>query len=280
MTENQIQVINWWHSGKDYITGINLLSLFSKNKVLVNTLLRKQNNYGTRKLHYELPKSVGLNWKDIPEPIQHPNPPLEDDSDSTDETDIPAEIKSDIPPPETIKPKIHSKILDDKNIDSYPPVVRRIIHEYSELYNKRSQLYKNMTSVPETNTAENTEKRAAFLSDIKSTTSRMDLLYNNLELFKNENITPDENILWPAPEETKVLSIDDLKKRRSVLVGLNYKLNNRLKYNSNKKQAEENPMPEGVKKEELKVKIKEHNQEIASLDELIIKALNDASETK
>lgn len=66
MNENQIEVLYWWYSDRDYIKGVELFSRLSKNKVLARTLKNKAEQFGRDKLEYELPKTVGLHYKHMP----------------------------------------------------------------------------------------------------------------------------------------------------------------------------------------------------------------------
>ena len=54
-------------------------------------------------------------------------------------------------------PREEKKKIDDTN--QYPRVIRRLKYEYSDLYNKRSQLHNAMQKVEQTNTDANNKKR-------------------------------------------------------------------------------------------------------------------------
>src|SRR6056297_845994 len=66
MNANQKDVVKWWHSGRDYQQGVMLYARLGKNKMLMHTFMKKHERFGRRKLEYELPKSVGLDWKRMP----------------------------------------------------------------------------------------------------------------------------------------------------------------------------------------------------------------------
>ena len=134
MEQKQKQVIDWWYSGKDYSVGVMLLSQFCKNRAIANTLSKKHPKYGAGKLAYELPKSVGLNYLDMPEQTQEAKQLIL----NKEQSPVLGSIRD-----------FSQKVVD--TVTQYPKVIRRIKHEYSELYKKRSIAHKTMADVPPVN---------------------------------------------------------------------------------------------------------------------------------
>ena len=87
MNANQLEVVKWWHLSRDYKMGVALLARFCRNKVLINTLLKKTERYGRGKLEYQLPKAVKLNFRKMPELPDLPELPV--DIDSSDAKELP-----------------------------------------------------------------------------------------------------------------------------------------------------------------------------------------------
>ena len=272
MNEKQLTVLSWWYTGKNYNEGIAIFVNTAKNKTLLNTLRNKNEKFGASKLNYVLPKSVGLNYLNMP-PL--PEGFILPKSNVISENKLVYEISSNIS-----KPTFLSKLFGDKSTDGYPPLIRRIISEYSGIYKKKSKAFKEMQNIPQINTTENNASRAQLLSEIKDFTTRMQELYQALENFKLRNILPNENILWPMPAEKKTMTEKELKKRKKILLSIKLRLKNTLLYNSRDKAEKENPMPEGIQKEKIKLKIIEKNKEIEWIDNQLLILFKNANKPK
>jgi hypothetical protein len=65
MEENRQAVMDWWNSGADYDRGALLYSRIGKNRNMAALFLGKRLRYEL-KLRYELCKSAGIDWKNMP----------------------------------------------------------------------------------------------------------------------------------------------------------------------------------------------------------------------
>lgn len=254
MNENQTIVLNWWYTGKDYQQGILLLSRFCKNKILAAAIAQKAERFGRNKLEYELPKSVNLNYLDMPEFVPS-TPPL-------------AEPVSGLITPSDVR-----VVTDKQDPSSYPDVIKRLKHEYSELYNQRSIAHKDMMKIPETNNPENNKNRSVFLDQIKTLSLRMDMFYQHIEKYEKDKLIPDPELIWPVTKEEKLTAQPPLKPelitRRKLLVVQNYRDNNRLKYSVKEKLKEPNPLPPGPKRNKIIASINSRNLELDRINILL-----------
>jgi hypothetical protein len=242
MNNAQIEVIAWWYGRRDYRSGIELLSRYCKNKTIINTLSKhgkEKFQPSVKKLYYEVTKAVQLNWLNMPDDVVH------------DENNIPSE---------TSFPSEQKKNSGDEN--QYPRVIRRLKYEYSNLYNKRSQLHKNMRNVEQTNTEKNNELRSGFLIEIKSISKQLEFYYGFLEKYETAGTIPEETEIWPPakkqePEEPK--TYPELKKLMWSLKSEQSKDGFRLLYQQRTKAEKENPMPQNSKRKaiELRMKLRE-----------------------
>ena len=151
LNDKQINVLRWWYSNRNYHAGLILLSRFSKNKVLLHTLMKpgKENIPAMQnKLSYELPKSVSLDWTNMP---QLPEPANEL-PDTKDEERITEDVFHEI---QEIK-----QYITEENPGQYPPIIIKIKYAYADLYKQRSLKHKELRNIPHTNTQENSSKRA------------------------------------------------------------------------------------------------------------------------
>ena len=275
MKQEQIEILKWWHGSRDYLQGVLLLSRFCKNKTLVKTLMKPgKENYGNSvaKLHYELAKSQGLNWREmpgLPDELEAVNEDVNSDVLTTDETDSLPEI--------TLTDDLVSDNTEEVP-DQYPKVIRRLKYEYSNLYTERSILHKEMREIPELNTLKNTFARADKLKAIKALSGKMEHLYGFLEDFEKSGVVPMEETIWPAstvpiiPELPK--SIEELKKMKKNLQTDNTKDRNRLLYQQRTQGEKEQPIPAGPKRTKIELRIRKKEQEIIAIDNQILQLEN------
>ncbi|MFW5831565.1 MAG: hypothetical protein ACOCVA_04890 [Prolixibacteraceae bacterium] len=276
MNTNQRRVLKWWHSGRDYREGIHLLSdlNLTKNRVMVDTLMKPgkekfQKNH--EKLHYEVAKAAGLNWKKMP-----PLPPSMQNTDDvlpktknnpaekTESTTTSARQNQN-PPAETKR----VPLISDKPIGDYPKIIRRLKYEYSNLYTERSLQHKKMIAVPDKNSPENMQVRADCRQQMKEISAKMEYLYGFIEQYEKKGTIPLEEEVWPKPkkqEDELPDSADDLKKKKKKLKSANTKDRNKLLYQQNRIGKKENPMPDGPKRKKIELRIKDRMQEIETIE--------------
>lgn len=276
MNTEQREVARWWHSGREYQQGVMLLAMFSKNKVLVHTLMKKIEKFGRNKLEYELPKSVGLNRDKMPKA----------DAVAEERSLTPALPGGEGAEPETSTQQPATVTLSE--LDSYRvegqqpatsddepqyttengPVIRRLKYEYSDLYNKRSILHKQMAAVPTENSQANMMQRAMLLKKIKETTNRMDYLYGFEQAYNEKGVVPIEEEIWPPEEKPEEMPTDaeGLKKLKKNLQTYNSKARNILLYQSKSKTEQEHPMPKGPKRQRVEIAIKRREELIEEIE--------------
>ena len=276
MNNAQKEVIAWWYGRRDYRSGIELLSRYCRNKTIINTLSKhgkERFQPSVKKLYYEVTKAVQLNWLNMPDDVVH-DKTRQDGKESL--ADIPpgenVEEEKNIPS-ETSFPSEQKKNTGEEN--QYPRVIRRLKYEYSNLYNKRSQLHKNMRNVEQTNTDKNNELRSGFLSEIKTISKQLEFYFGFLEKYETAGTIPEETEIWPperkqAPEEPK--TYPELKKLMWSLKSEQSKDGFRLLYQQRTKAEKENPMPQNSKRKaiELRMKLREIklNETIALIEQL------------
>jgi len=306
MNANQLEVVKWWHQDRSYKKGVALLARFCRNKVLVNTLTKKTERYGRGKLEYQLPKAVKLNFRKMPQLSDLPDVNESTDAFESLET---TELLDTVELPEVNKEEVSGDgivedsveniaenivvekplpvgtkvpIISDKPLGQYPKVIRRLKYEYSELYKARGISHKNMTAVPELNTPDNNKLRSGYLQGMKDISLRMDFLYMHIKEYEDKNIIPAEELIWPKPKADDAVVVDapSLSKRRQNLLNANYKDRNVLRFQQIKKADKENPLPEGPKRESIKLRMQYRLVEINKIENQLLQIQKDALKTK
>ena len=189
--ENKQAVLDWIQSGCNYEQGAMLYSQLGKNNFLKKDFPGKQQKHST-KIIYELCKSVGLDYAQLQR--EKLIPQVEENKPGKN-PEQKAVLLSDIPEENEIP-----EALEVKNITEYPPVLRRIIAEYAEMFQERSKMHRIMSEMPEGNSQSLKTKRAEIFDMIKSISSRLEFLYAIRQQFElNGEILPEDEI-WPRPK--------------------------------------------------------------------------------
>lgn len=274
MNQNQIEVLQWWHGGRDYQQGVMLLSKYSKNKVLVHTLLKpgKERFGGMAKLEYELPKAVGLNRDKMPGLPEGLKKISNNEQPITNLQNQKPHIETGTLNSEQETLNFEPTILGNP-LDQYPKIIRRIKYEYAEKYKQRSILHKQMREVAPDNSAENCKTRAGLLLAIKALSGEMDFLHEFINEYVKSGKLPKEVTVWPAAKEEKPAElpadIEELKKLKKNLQTSNSKARNSILYQQKTKLEKERPMPTGPKRKRIEMRIAEREKEILRIDEMI-----------
>lgn len=142
----------------DYFYGVSLLRGVSKNKALLNTLIRKENDYNLAKLIYELKKFL---------PTVLPDP-------DTDQS--PAEYI-----PEPVPEKYHSQL--DTNIRK---AIDALTTQKNQLYAKRTFLH------PKLELVSTDKERYELAFEIHKIQPQIDTLRNQIEHIKTNKRLPEE----------------------------------------------------------------------------------------
>lgn len=271
MNDQQLEVTAWWYGGRDYSTGIALLSKYCKNKTIVHTLNKpgKENFVSSvQKLHYEVTKAVQLDWLHMP---KDPSPDFQNG-----ESILAINSIQDSTPYEKNKPENSSNYREivekTEDLSQYPKVIRRLKYEYSRLYSKRSMLHADMRKVDEKNAEKNNTLRKTLLAEIKSISKKLALFFSFIDAFDKNGVVPEEESIWPVdkppePEEPKTLA--QLKQMKWALQSETAKDRSRLLYRQRTKGEKENPMPEGPKREAIELRLKLREQKMAEITQQI-----------
>ena len=261
MEQKQILVIDWWYAGKDYQTGLMLLAQFCKNKTIIHSLTRKSPKYGEGKLAYELTKSVRLNYLKMPE-----------------QTEESKQLQKQEKQTPITKAIINIAQSFGDALTQFPPLIRRIKHEYSELYNMRSIAHKKMALVPDANSTKNNKERSDFLKQINTASLRMDFLYKYIKDYDENKVIPNEDEIWKKPKPTikEITDVPELKKMRVGIMKNVRKNLNLLLYQNRKKAKVENKMPDGPKRKELIILVEKQETEIKVIEKRIEELSEDA----
>ncbi len=247
MDQQHIDEINaWLNSDREYQTGVKLFDQHSKNKTLKNLFPRKDIRYAG-KLAYELGKIAGI------------VPTVDKAGDH--------ELKpSALKPETTIRDDYEPLIADDPD---QPPIIRRIIAEFSALYKNRSTAHNSLKGIPPDNRAENVSMRQVIVEKMAGYSSRMEELYTAHQDWLNKNILPDELVIYPpkvlkAPK-AGILPLEELSRQRLNLQKSLSRDNNLLHFGTPTKQPMVSEMRPGPKRNELLKRIKEKKVEIENL---------------
>ena len=293
MNDNQLKVIGWIRSGMDYNAGLNLLVELTHKQTFFNLFSGKDKALAD-KLAYEICKAAMLanyiTWKDFIQKVKE-----EEGNKIVGKTE---ELPNDLPdvklpkvmPGEENKLKISepnsanrdetietSETLETKSFTEYPPVVRRIIHEYAALFQERSKLHSVMTGMPESNAESVCAKRAELFDLIKSISARLEILYSAKKEFDEKGIIPEESEIFPPAKneepEPDTASLDEaaLKKQKKNLQSSNSKDQTILDYQSKERTEVKTPMPNGPKRLKIEMRINDRNKKIVEIETLLLK---------
>jgi hypothetical protein len=291
MSENKTKVTDWIRSGMDYNEGIKLLIEITRKQFWFDLLTGREKTK-SGKLAYELCKASQLadmtSWKDVIENIKSSKVKMQEKNVPGLKLGKLPKIKNGeenhqkvfypIPPKTKVELHIPSELdkIDSKPVDEYPPVIRRIIHEYAELFQERSKLHAVMTEMPEVNTDEVVAKRSELFDIVKSISARLEFLFSAKNKFDENGTIPDEKEIFPEPKKEEPLDLNlldepSLKKMKKNLQSNNSKDQALLDYQSKDHGKEKKPMPEGPKRTKLEFRIAERNKKIQEIESLLLK---------
>ncbi|MFA6128229.1 MAG: hypothetical protein WC699_13080 [Bacteroidales bacterium] len=248
MTQNEINEINaWLSSSRGYTEGVQLFERFSSNRSLKLLFPRKEKKYAT-KLAYELSKLI----------LKKPEQDLP-----------PAPAK---PKPSALKP-VAKEAQSDECFPpikaNQPPIIRRIISEFSELYKNRSMAHASLKAIPPDNRPENVELRRIIVEKMAGWSSRMDELNAFQEDYRIKDIIPDESLVYPVikPEvlELTAENLDQMKRRLANLKKSVSRDNCLLNFGKNTKQPILDEMRPGTRRTKIERNIRDHIAEINKL---------------
>jgi len=248
MTQQEIDTIHaWLDSGRNYADGIRLLEKHSKNQAMTRIFEGREYRYAV-KLAYELRKLI------------------------TDKPSLKAPEPKKVKPSGLHKPwPVNLDLQEIRQTDpNLPPIIVRIIAEFSDLYNNRSIAHKSLKAIPPDNRQENVEYRRITVEKIRGYSDRMEELHHYHEEYNTKNIIPDQQILYPSKKPVAPTpepdDLDKLAHLRSNLIKSLNRDNNLVNFQAITKQPVSSPMPAGPRRTALLSRIKERKTEIAKLN--------------
>lgn len=263
------QIINWFNGPQDYDQGIALLQKVCRKNKIIEKLIKRGGAKGSfEKLIWELNKVAGL--KKIPQPQEII---INDKSKKT-------KVEEKISPQEGNAPeKTKYNLIGDKDIDSYPPEVNRLVKEYSSLYMQRGQNHSVLKKIGDGNELVTIDTRKPIIDAIKIMSDRMEVLNEAFRSYEKDGKLIEVAVLWPEvkTEETSLQitgppdTIDELKTQKKNIQSSITKDRNLLTYGgkTKPKDGKEKPVPAGPKRTTLEKRIAKKEKEIAALDQRI-----------
>jgi len=280
MIQPQLEVLSWWYGQRDYSIGLQLLSRYCKNKLLVQHFSKPGKEkflIHVNKLHYEVTKAVNLNWQQMPQlPDDLTMPPANSPADTSPEKQQEEEKN---PPADRSFPPRKAPVAND--FDQYPKVIRRLKYESSELYNQRSILHTQLRSLPN-NDEPSVAARKVLLEQIKAISAKLNLYYAFISEYEKTGVVPDEETVWSKPKASvpeTPKTVAELKKEKWSLYRENNKDRCKLLYQQRTKAEKENPMPAGPKRDAIMQRIKSRDLKMAEID-VQLKSLENVTENK
>lgn len=218
------EAIEWLNSrDRNFIQGVQLL-MNSGYKPLVASKIAKWGDipHSREKLIYEIRQMIQV-WA-------NPNDPKFEDADFDGQEPLGVLETVD----EVSATSILSEAVTEKEKEGdenqLPAIIRRIIYEFSDSYNSRSLLHKEMCDLPEENSSDTVSKRKVFIDSISALSARMKVLYDFRKQYEENGTIPTEEDLnadyhdpdavekeddsLPVEEIALPESVDELKKRR------------------------------------------------------------------
>jgi hypothetical protein len=263
------QIINWFNGPQDYDQGVALLQEISHKNKVIGKLIRRGGTKGSfEKLVWELNKTAGM--KNIPAPQKGKTKDKSKKIKVKGETSIQGE---DGPT------KLKYNLIGDKDLDSYPPEVNRLVKEYSSLYMQRGKKHAAIKRLPEDNSKETIAARVILIEEIKKMSDRMEVLNSAFQGYEKEGFSLDQNFLWPEAKAAGIgkqatgspETIEELKAQKKNIQSSITKDRNLLAYGTKTKpkDGKGKPVPEGPKRTTLEKRIAKKETAIKALDQRI-----------
>jgi hypothetical protein len=195
-------------------------------------------------------------------------------------------VHPDAPEHEDEPPFVNPEEKQDANIQAelskeYPPVIKKLLSEHSDLYKGRSIMHKDLKAVGENNDEKSAAQRQRLGVMIDASSRRMDILWKAFDEYKQSGTLPEESLFEKPfnPEdsvkaktednsENKLFipeSVEELKKLSENLRIKIRKGENRLEYRQETIGDKPDPMPDGpkrVKQEKRIENFKKHKEAV------------------
>jgi hypothetical protein len=224
-------------------------------------------NFEKNKGRVDIPKKLVKEIRNYVNYCTHPDPEAPDHEDEPPVTD-----------PDVFIPNIDQELSKE-----YPPVIKKILTECRELYTERSKAHAELKTTGESNDEQSMEarKRTGIIMDAAS--RRMDTLWKAFEEYRESGNEPDEKALFaepfnpedaikqkaPEPKTEKLELPDDVEALKKMSENWRTKLvkaENKLAYQTDKKGAKPNPMPQGPKRIAQEKRVAKLKEEKLAID--------------
>lgn len=267
MADIKQQIIDWFNSSQDYEAGVLLLEQTSKkNRVISKLMKRGETRSSFEKLIWELNKVAGLS--SIPE--------RKKTVAKVAAAKVPKLPKFETKQPEKTE-KLVFNLIGDKDINSYPPEVNRLVKEYSALYMERGKKHSSLVKLGDGNDQATVNARKVIIDEIDGISKRMEELYEAFHDYDENEEPVHASALWPdtAPKASAgpaiSESVESLKNQKKNIQSSITKDRNLLLYGSKTKpkDGKEKPMPAGPKRTTLEKRITKKDKEILEIDQRI-----------
>ena len=272
------EAIAWLNSRRDFGEGVRIL-LSSGYKPLVCAKLKKWGDkpHSREKLIYEIRQMIQV-WA-------NPNDPRFQDVDFEENETTGSEETFSEEQAKVVLNENEMELTKEDDEDQLPPVIRKIIYEFSEAYKERSVLHREMSELPEDNYPDTVNRRKELVDKIAALSDRMQKFYDIRQKYKttgylpseeevnaalsndlpksNEDTDDDKPIDTPLPD-----TVGGLKKMRKNEATKLTRAKNMLLYQSETKPKPivENPLPDCPKRVKLEKKIRRLEEFIAKID--------------
>lgn len=167
--------------------------------------------------------------------------------------------------------------------EEYPPLVKRLLSEFRDLYTERSKQHNSLKAVGEANDEKSMAERKRIGIIMDAASRRMDTLWKAFDQYKESGTEPDESLFEePFNPETIVEKkmekskdeifelpedIEELKKMSENWRSKILKAETKLEYQSETKKGKKpNPMPEGPKRITQEKRISKLKEEKTAID--------------
>jgi hypothetical protein len=269
-----IEIANWFNGSRVYDTGVILYSKYGQNKNMKSIFPGRPNRY-QRKLEYELSKIAGFDFAQL-DRLEKVTAPLAGMYTGK-------EISGKYEKFTGSAPKVvlreydpdHPMHIENTDMQQLPKVIRRIIHEFHDLYAKRTASHTALKKI-EGNSKDEAAQRVELLDQMAKFSARMDLFTLARKTWENNGILPEESDFWAPKPAAVVMDRSELFTKKLNLQKSLSKDQALLEFQSKKKGEQSLPMPEGPKRAKIEIRIKEKISHIA----LINKAISDIDKTQ
>lgn len=267
--------IVWLNGKREFEPGVNIL-IASGYKPIVAAKLKKTGDrpHTREKLVYEIRQMIQV-WA-------NPDDPKYDDVDFEASESVGVSEAISERDALVLLTEADSEISKECDENQLPPVIQKVIYEFSDCYKSRSILHKQMGELPEDNGAAIVQKRKTIVQAIAALSSRMKILHDIRKRYETSGVLPTDQELaegFADPDEDTgndddsievVLpkTLDELKKLRKNEATKLTRARNMLLFQTETKPKPpvEDPLPDCPKRVKLEKKIIKLEDLISKVD--------------